>query len=1275
VALAAFYFSHGMKTGRNDPCPCGSEKKFKKCCLGKAAFEVHDQRSDAEKEVSELDVLLKTFDQMDLLKTIGALQLVTSNHGKNVRFEMLAQLVLKQGSRSKTKIDHQSLENFFANNFEDHYMEDPPINFFTENAIFYGGDFIVYPGISSHGASVLRSYLEALFIFENDLPKKFLDELFSGIIVVLALCDHAARHTGHVRYLYEEGYGEPISIPGQKQLLKFKNALVFSEELVKAICDHYGVSVDAINDFVVNPEIIDPESYDPYDNPMVFAPFVRDGSDLILVLPTAEVDALIDFIKRKAMAAGLSDVLETCHLDWQFNECVNYAQELGMELTDIKLPDTNKESQSKEAVFRLDNDKLAYLRFMYPSNKSEDDTSNDGDDPSSDLQKRDDEVLEYLQRLNSSNSFRYLTINIVGENGSDRFFIWPKAKSGNQTVCMTFSQFQRLCFDGSLDRLTLWKFAKAFSRAAEKMNFSMLDVLDMYVIFKNNEGSFLPSDDSPPSFMAIAPGTSGDFGRDILLRRDEHAANKFENGKQVSVPVVRHKQYAPIYRGRDWSKNVMLLLEEYSFPIWITNAQATSKREKNNLSDFVEAVAFWLFKLGPQFSPYLNQLDLSSFEIELKIDPRLYSKHEEETVIKDVRAEEINILCSIVDQKLTVEIPFEIAHLLIGPKNEGERMLMQNILTALNKMLVGHEQMDNAHITSMLDQVMPLGNAKMILMINAEKINVRMHLHGLVPVRRILETETSYVLDNLTSYLPDGTSIPESISSAKEKNDLCNKVVSSLIKRIVDKLKDLNARDLLHWLMRHNEALIQNRELQEIQIPAKIACFSDFPSELEEFRKMNRQNVSTGLALRSLIEFVAADPPSGNKLMSIDELDELLALMNEVIIWGLIADSIYLKMDDPRIGLLPSGRLHVSDSGVVKALDPFSDAKTEEELSDIVEGFGEKISPESHTDNVQSAPTESEKEIDLAFAEEYGISLTNLMPMKGTMINLSLEEEKSVHWLEEQQLKTELHRRLPELNDDIIEKGLQVLTLFARDSLVKAPDGFEKDDIYPWKYNRELSYRRRPLVKVFDPAEKKYYFYWGYRHVMDAAEYVRYLLASGRLRAKKSDALKSVLSGINNKKGKNFREQVKDWLRAQPDIEVIENEVSIKKNGQLKTTLDDLGDIDVFAFNRKSNIIYSIECKNTVAARVIHEMKTEMDNYLGRNEGEGMVWKHVSRDKWLNDNIDQVKEFWNTSAKVEIRSIVVTSAEVPTAYLAAERIPLPLISFASLKKRGKKILD
>ena len=29
------HFSETVKVGRNDKCPCGSEKKYKKCCINK----------------------------------------------------------------------------------------------------------------------------------------------------------------------------------------------------------------------------------------------------------------------------------------------------------------------------------------------------------------------------------------------------------------------------------------------------------------------------------------------------------------------------------------------------------------------------------------------------------------------------------------------------------------------------------------------------------------------------------------------------------------------------------------------------------------------------------------------------------------------------------------------------------------------------------------------------------------------------------------------------------------------------------------------------------------------------------------------------------------------------------------------------------------------------------------------------------------------------------------------------------------------------------------
>ena len=36
-----------MKTGRNDPCPCGSGKKYKKCCANKSASSIlQDMKED-----------------------------------------------------------------------------------------------------------------------------------------------------------------------------------------------------------------------------------------------------------------------------------------------------------------------------------------------------------------------------------------------------------------------------------------------------------------------------------------------------------------------------------------------------------------------------------------------------------------------------------------------------------------------------------------------------------------------------------------------------------------------------------------------------------------------------------------------------------------------------------------------------------------------------------------------------------------------------------------------------------------------------------------------------------------------------------------------------------------------------------------------------------------------------------------------------------------------------------------------------------------------------
>src|SRR5579863_5356282 len=43
------------KAGRNDPCPCGSGKKFKRCCLERVEADERAARQEAEREQRKVD--------------------------------------------------------------------------------------------------------------------------------------------------------------------------------------------------------------------------------------------------------------------------------------------------------------------------------------------------------------------------------------------------------------------------------------------------------------------------------------------------------------------------------------------------------------------------------------------------------------------------------------------------------------------------------------------------------------------------------------------------------------------------------------------------------------------------------------------------------------------------------------------------------------------------------------------------------------------------------------------------------------------------------------------------------------------------------------------------------------------------------------------------------------------------------------------------------------------------------------------------------------------
>lgn len=266
----------------------------------------------------------------------------------------------------------------------------------------------------------------------------------------------------------------------------------------------------------------------------------------------------------------------------------------------------------------------------------------------------------------------------------------------------------------------------------------------------------------------------------------------------------------------------------------------------------------------------------------------------------------------------------------------------------------------------------------------------------------------------------------------------------------------------------------------------------------------------------------------------------------------------------------------------------------------------------------------------------------------------------------------ELIKDKTKIDEKEIIAGIERFSITQRDEYLKAPKGYNDSEVFPWKYNREFSFARRFVVKYINNKGETI-LTWGFRNAISAQKQLDYLLFEGKLN-NGGKRIEKLLGTFRERKGKLYRNKVKDWLKTNPDLIVIDYEVKIDTNGHLIADKN-YGDIDVLVLNTKTNTVFSLECKDTNKAKNIHEMKKEMDSYLGREGQKGMIQKHVERHNWLNVNKGKLCAFLKIDKEPKVVSFMLTSEVIPMTYIKAETLPLPTISFPDLKNKGIKLLD
>lgn len=1242
------------KIGRNDLCPCGSGKKNKKCCNISKTPEVLPVKNS---RYPQMETYVKNHESHHLLNEIIAMQLLPENHGKNIRIENLAVLTVRN-LNTLSHGDSAVFQNLLREEFSYDVMEDPVENLFTENLIFFGGNHIVFPGIASHPVDILRHITHIIFNTAIKLPEPFRRQVSDGLGLLLFLgdlfCDKAglAGNTDAPDtedFLIADSSGTDFSI---------------SEDDLKEICERLDIDPGIVNQFIIPSDDKRLQDENPEFSPLLFYPIVKFNQRYYYLLISNQVQTLNEYIFRLAAEYNCQQTLMEAYRDELWERARFSMHEMGWKQTDIPLKDFGNKNAPKEGVFHFDNNRLAYVILDTPLIIPDfiKDPFSKGHPPS--IPERIDNILSDLKTRPDFNDEQFLILYLYDAAG--RYFMSGERKPQERELRLAFSihDFIILAKGEDWDHLSLWKFAKALNNFRSKVQ-SMAGTIELYSMYKQKSSGFYFSDDVSPNFLTIVPGEGTDLIRATKLKDNFHAAPIVDDGNLAYLPVESLANFAPIYKPTRHMGYFIQALESYAYPIWLINRQVRNNRMATTVRLYVDAVGFWLFKLTPGLSKYLNPVMTAPIKIIFELDKGMF---DEMTSAEMIKLPQADYNANYKDGSLTISFPLSSLTSFIGPTNAGEREMMRNLLKFFN--LVPGVSIAPQVVDELLDAYMPLGQAKMILIADSE-YDLMIDRRWMIRPFLMTDAEVEMLLDEIPVLIEAKISIPEKIDSDSEKKLLFNTATSVLLEKLASEIRAYDHAALLTALLQLNESLIQKREYDRTLIPAQLICFGGMEEKIDEIITENARLVRTSLSLRNLTEYVAAKPTAGTLLPGFDDIDRLLALMHEITNFGMMSDALHFKMDDPEVGKLPSGRIAFTSKLYSEKIALFASDNAKANIDDNIESFDERFEiNQPSTGEPDPEIVKTLEKQDKAFLTDWGISWSHLYLFFHYAAVICIEAETSVVTLTEKEFLEKM-AAISNIPVSELHAGLERLALSPRDEYLKAPSPYVNNDVFPWKYNREFSLNRRFIVKHIDQ-DGNMLLTWGFRAAIAARHQLHNLFYGARLN-NGGEEISKLIGNQAEIRGKSFRNLVKDWLTADTDFKVISYEVDMSPGGTLDTDKP-YGDIDLLALHLPSHTVFSIECKNTTQAKNVHEMKTEMDRYLGREGKKGMIDKHIARHEWLAANTDKLQNLFKVTQKINVKSVMVSSQIIPTTYIKMEVLPMPIIAFPDLKRKGPELL-
>lgn len=1121
-------------------------------------------------------------------------------------------------------------------------MEDPSDNTFTEHLVLPYGDFVVFPGIEEEAVHHAEQLLEAArTLRQHEISD--LDHAVRTCVALLTISDDVHRRSA--RFTNSGEVEQSPYLPGESDLAGLMDAATYSASQLTELLAARGLVLGDLARCITHLGAAAHHSPMLDGGMLSLQPIVSVGEQYV-VFP-------VGYVLRAVRHLLLSPSTFTAVLEARYYAIAWAGVQTSLRRMGIveRLPGfTGKLTLPiHSAAFQIDRDTVLHVVLVGDPFRNY--RPHDLFQPSdlSALQTPlDDSYAALATSLTVSSPAGPHVFSLVVFEGLGNLVQLPSLTARTAyALSVAVSDLDLMSYDFAGNPLGLLYFAQAVDGLFRRHHLGPVGMLDLFDAYCRHHDSFYLSDQAPPATLFVMPGGAGTVRRE---RRIELATHGVRYGPEtIKVTNFYLDPTIRIFQSTDLLREGLLnFVVEGAFRCWVVAERGGAPGI--NLPMLAETLAYWLWQLlaHPVIKP--PQADVPLRVVIVAVPPL--------PVDPAAALPGLRLLVAAARFTVVIQVDETFTAAFTTPDNTPERTWMHAVLDALIEVMVFHgTPVPWPSSEAVVAEVMGDPAKKKISVV--DRPTLLLDGRGLGRSRVVQEHQVSRSLDDLANDLgpefPVGT-----VLEGKAASTLLNAAVAKLFGQFTRLADELGAEAALPYFVQQHEATVTRTAVRQLNFEFTRRCFAAHPVIVRRLQEEYGQNNNTAIASRFVLEYLATRQPTGSFPPTLERYDRLVALASLIHAFGTNSDLAFHELSQVTAEILPSGRVATARG----AYEPARAAFEVTMFSDVTRESLRIAQAYLGNDGARDDQLPARQELDTAMLAEVGWTLSDLLLFLDGVSALP-GGAGGVEQRAEPEFVAAIAQELG-WDEEAVRRCLAEFSLTGRAAFLRPSQPWRREDVEPWRFNRGLSYLRRPIILWQDgPALR---VIWGPRAVTSAAHYLLDLLQTGRYRAR-STALRRVLGDVNTRRGRAFNRQVAAFVLSL-GLRPVQEQAKVfgavrMRDGQGQ----DLGDIDVFAVDEPGRRIYCVECKNFAVARTaaeVHGLVEELEH--GRPGERSIVERHVRRVDHVRDQLSAVLEHFSFSPGGWVVEGLIVFKHDSVAYpLSAS--PLPVLSFEQFAQR------